>query len=84
MTARPTSSGADMIKPEFSLRYSFPSSGEIIRERDGKSVAFLQGDDYYQLEEQEESVWKMVKNKKMGAKRAIETLDSIFSEYVEA
>lgn len=70
-----------MLKPEFSLRYSFPSSGEIIRERDGKSVAFLQGDDYYQLEEQEESVWKMVKNKKMGTKRAIETLDSLFSEY---
>lgn len=72
-----------MIKPEFSLRYSFPCSGEIIRESDGKSVAFLQGDDYYSLEAQEESIWKMVKNKKMGTKRAIQALDSIFSEYVE-
>ena len=73
-----------MLKPEFSLRYSFPSSGEIIRERDGKSVAFLQGDDYYQLEEQEESVWKQVKQKRMGVKRAYQILDSIFSEYAEA
>lgn len=81
--AKPISSGADVIKPEFSLRYCFPCGGEIIRESDGKSVAFLQGDDYVQLEAQEESVWKMVKNKKMGTKRAIQALDSIFSEYVE-
>ena len=73
-----------MIQPEYTLKYCFPCGGEIIRTWDGKSVAFLQGDDYTQLEEQEESVWKMVKQKKMGVKRAYQILDSIFSEYVEA
>ena len=72
-----------MLKPGFSLRYIFPCSGEIIRESDGKGVAFLQGEDYSQLEEQEESVWKQVKQKRMGVKRAYQILDSIFSEYEE-
>lgn len=71
------------IKPEpkYDLHYSYPCGGWISFEGEDTG-AFLQGDDYYDLEKQIDDLWKRVAWKKIGHRRACEIQDSILSEYV--
>ena len=70
------------FKPHFDLHFTYPCGGWI--SCDGEDTgAFLQGDDYYQLEDELEALWKQVKWKKMGQKRACDIQDSILSQYVD-
>jgi hypothetical protein len=71
-----------MNKPaRFELHYVYPCGGYISRDGDDTG-AFLQGDDYYQLEAQIDGLEKQVRHHRIGQGKANEIQDSILSEYI--
>lgn len=65
----------------YELVYSYPNGG-YITENGRDTSAFIQGDDYQQLEDELDRLWKQVTQKKMGRKRAAELQDSLLSNYI--
>lgn len=70
-----------MSESLYSYRHCHPCGIEIIREFDNTSIAFLQGDDQESLEEQIESLEKMLRHKKIGQKNHDKMLDQILEAY---
>lgn len=70
-----------MTTQAYELHYSYPCGGYITFKGEDTG-AFIQGDDYYQLEDELDTLWKQVRWKKIGNRRAAEIQDSILSEYV--
>ncbi len=70
------------ITPTYELHYTYPCGGYITLDGEDTGV-FLQGDDYYQLEDELEALWKQVKRKKIGQRKACDIQDSILSDYCE-
>lgn len=70
-----------MIQPTFELVYCYPNSGYITKNGE-ETGAFLQGEDYDALEAELETLWKMVRQKKMGTRRAVEISDHLLSNYL--
>ena len=68
--------------PHYDLHFTPPCGGYITLDGDDTG-AFLQGDDYYSLEAELESLWKQVIHKKTGQQKACDLQDSILSDYVE-
>jgi len=70
-----------MIAPAFDLRFCYPCGGYITRDGEDTGV-FLQGDDYHQLEDELDRLWKQVRNKKLGQRRACELQDHLLFNYI--
>lgn len=66
----------------YELHYSYPCGGWISKDGDDTGV-FIQGEDYYNLEAEVESVEKLVRWKKIGRKNAQSIIDSILENYCE-
>jgi hypothetical protein len=66
--------------PEYDLVFTYPCGGYITCGGEDTG-AFLQGDSYYELESELETLWKQVRNHRIGKQKACDIQDSILSEY---